>query len=255
MMAAFQLYQAAFTAHLRHPSKYSKPASVSDQRMRVYRDIVFNNFFASVSACFPVLLGILGKRRFTKLVRQCFCSQQFKSPLFKDIPGSFVDFLQKLVLSEAGLPDYTAQLAHYEWIELALNRQVDSEPVATLTETMMEAGALLYCEPQLPAAHRLLHYDFPVHQLSKKQSIIAPAATYLLVYRTADFQIKFIQLNAATYQLLHQLQTQRKTTHHHLQDLALSMPQLSPESVIHFGLETLHTLYKQHAVSVNSSSD
>ena len=255
MMAAFQLYQAAFTAHLRHPSENSKPAGASDQRMRVYREIVFNNFFASVSACFPVLLGILGKRRFTKLVRQCFCSQQFKSPLFQDIPGSFVDFLQSLVLPEGGLPDYTAQLAHYEWIELALNRQVDSEPVATLTETMIEARALLYCEPQLPAAHRLLHYDFPVHQLSKKQSIIAPAATYLLVYRTADFHIRFIQLNAATYQLLQQLQTQRKTTHHHLQDLALSMPQLPPESVMHFGLETLHTLYKQHAISVNSPSD
>jgi uncharacterized protein len=252
MMSAFQVYQAAFTAHLRHPSENSKPAGVSDQRMRVYRDIVFNNFFASVSTCFPVLLGILGKRRFTKLVRQCFFSQQFKSPLFQDIPGSFVDFLQSFALPEARLPDYTAQLAHYEWIELALSRQMDFEPVATLAEPMMTARAFLYCEPQLPAAHRLLHYDFPVHQLSKKQSTIAPAATYLLVYRTADFQIRFIQLNAATYQLLQQLQRQRKTTHHHLQDLAVSMPQLSPESVIHFGLETLYRLYKQQAISVNS---
>lgn len=252
MMAAFQVYQAAFTAHLRHPSKNSKPADVSEQRMRVYREIVFNNFFASVSACFPVLLGILGKRRFTQLVRQCFFSQPFKSPLFQDIPGSFVDFLQPLVLPEAGLPDYTAQLAHYEWIELALSRQVDSEPVAVLTEPMLEASTLLYCEVQLPAAHRLLRYDFPVHQLSKKQSTIAPAATFLLVYRTADFQIRFIQLNAATYQLLQQLQAHRKTTHHHLQDLAVSMPQLPRESLIHFGLETLYALYEQQAIRVSS---
>lgn len=251
-MAAFQAYQAAFTAHLRHPSGNAKPAGVSDKRMRVYREIVFNNFFASVSACFPVLFSILGKRRAGKLVRQCFFSQHFKSPLFKDIPGSFVDFLQTLEPSTLGLPAFTAQLAHYEWVELVLSRQVDVEPAVSFVP-IAEATALLHRVVQLPTVHRLLHYDFAVHQLCKKRSAIAPIATFFLVYRTPDFQIRFIQLNTLTYQLLQQLQACRQTSQQHLQDLASNMPHLASESVISFGLETLYTLYKQQAIRLDSS--
>lgn len=92
-MLAFQQYQAAFTTHIRNPKKNHKPARVNDKRMAVYREIVFNNFYGSVSACFPVLHSILGVRRFKQLVRTCFFHQQFTSPFFREIPKTFVDFL------------------------------------------------------------------------------------------------------------------------------------------------------------------
>lgn len=252
-MAEFQSYQAAFTAHLRHPSVHSKPAGINARSMRVYREIVFNNFLASVSACFPVLQDILGKRRFGKLVRQCFFSQQFKSPLFQDIPGSFVDFLQSRETPAPGLPDYTAQLAHYEWTELVLSRQIDTESAALSVEPIAEANALLHCEVRLPAVHRLLQYDFAVHQLSRKRNAIPPVATFLLVYRDPDFKIRFIQLNAVTFQLLQQLQTRNQTSQKHLQDLVQSLPQLASEAVIRFGLQTLHMLYQQQAIRLDGS--
>lgn len=251
MPTAFQTYQAAFTAHLRQPAIHAKPAGVDSKRIRVYREIVFNNFVASVSTCFPVLLGILGKRRFGKLVRQCFFSQQFKSPLFQDIAGSFVDFLQSLNSPE--LPDYTAQLAHYEWIELVLSRQTETEAVGLPAALIAEASALLHCEVRLPAVYRLLQYDFAVHQLSRKRRAIPPESTYLLVYRAPDFRIRFIQLNAVTFQLLQQLQTHTKTSQAHLQDLTQSLPHLASEAVIKFGLQTLYTLYQHQALRTDGS--
>lgn len=250
-MAEFQAYQATFTAHLRHPALHDKPAGVSSKRMRVYREIVFNNFLASVSACFPVLLNILGKRRFSKLVRECFFSQHFNSPLFKDIPGKFVDFLQSLELPALTLPGYTAQLAHYEWVELLLSRQMEPATANSLAEPALEAHVFMHRVVQLPTVHCLLHYDFPVHQLSKKNRAGSPAATFLLVYRTPEFKIRFIQLNAVTYQLLQQLQTSVATAHHHLEQLAQSMPHLARESIMNFGLQTLHTLYLQGAIQAD----
>ncbi len=252
-MAEFQAYQAAFTAHLRHPSVHSKPAGINAKRMQVYREIVFNNFLARVRACFPGRLGILGKRRFSKLVRQCFSSQYFNSPLFKDIPGSFVAFMHSLTLADAELPEHTAQLAHYEWIELVLSRQVEPSHADTLPEAIPEANALLHRVVKLTAVHRLLHYDFPVHQLSKKKKATTPVPTFLLVYRTPEFQIQFIQLNAVTFQLLKQLQTSHETAHHHLEHLAQTLPQLTLTSVMDFGLQTLHTLHLKHAISAGTS--
>ncbi|WP_019881370.1 MULTISPECIES: DUF2063 domain-containing protein [unclassified Methylophilus] len=249
-MPAFQAYQAAFTAHLRHPARHAKPAGVSDKRMRVYREIVFNNFEASVSACFPVLRDILGQRRFSKLVRQCFFSQQFNSPLFKDIPGSFVAFLHAEI--PADLPAYTAQLAHYEWIELLLGQQVDAAPADSTVEHFTQGHALLHRVVQLCGVHQLLHYDYAVHLLSKKQNTVETIPTFLLVYRTPEFKVCFIQLNAITYQLLQQLQTQTATSHHHLLQLAQTIPHFSSEAVIEFGLETLLSLHQQQAITTDS---
>lgn len=246
-MPAFQAYQAAFTAHLRQPTQYAKPAGVDAKRMRIYREIVFNNFYASVGACFPVVRDILGKRRFSKLVRQCFASQPFKSPLFKDIPGCFVSFLR--THTPADYPAYTAQLAHYEWIELALSQQVTAPPA--FAAAAATASTLLHRVVQLCEAHQLLHYDYAVHQLSKKHSLVETIPTFLLVYRTPEFKVRFIQLNAMTYQLLQQLHTQTATAHQHLLQLAQTIPHFPSEDVIAFGLETLSSLYQQQAVSAD----
>lgn len=250
-MADFQDYQAAFTAHIRQPAEYTKPAGVNSKRMRVYREIVFNNFLASVSACFPVLLGIVGKRRFSQLVRQCFFLQPFKSPLFQDIPRSFVDFLQSLAFSELGLPDYTAQLAHYEWIELVLSRQIDENAFIDSNIAVDTANTLLHLTVTLPAVHQLLRYDFPVHQLSQKSKHLAPEATFLLVYRTSDFQIRFIQLNAVTYQLLLQLKTAHCLLLSHLQTLASQLSEHPETVIIQYGLATIHQLYNQQAIIID----
>jgi hypothetical protein len=248
-MQAFQAYQSAFTAHLRQPALHAKPAGLSDQRMRVYREIVFNNFNASIRACFPVLHEILGERRFRVLVRQCFCSQQFNSPLFKDIPGSFVAFLQ--TQTEVELPAYSAQLAHYEWIELHLSQQIDPASAAFSSVPETSEQALLQRDVRLCNVHQLLHYDYAVHQLSRKHSSAESIATFLLVYRTPEFKVRFIQLNAITYQLLQQLQTQTTTAHQHLLQLAQTMPHLPLETVIQFGLQTLYTLYQQQAITAD----
>jgi uncharacterized protein len=248
-MKAFQAYQTAFTTHLRQPALHAKPAGLSDKRMRIYREIVFNHFLASIRACFPVLHEILGKRRFSTLVRQCFYSQHFNSPLFRDIPGSFVTFLQTQTVAD--LPAYTAQLAHYEWIELHLSQQLETTSAAFSSVPETSEQALLQRVVRLCEVHRLLHYDYAVHQLSKKHKTAAPIATFLLVYRTPAFKVCFIQLNAITYQLLQQLHTQTATAHQHLLQLAQSMPHLPVETVIQFGLQTLYTLYQQLAITAD----
>lgn len=247
-MQSFQAYQAAFTAHLRQPQQQAPPRGVNARRMAVYREIVFNQFYASVSACFPVLQSILGKRRFRKLVRQCFASHHFDSPFFRDISRAFVDFLQALDLAACHLPPFTAQLAHYEWIELYVSH-LPADGLPASATAIKDAEALAAATVQLQPAHSLLSYDYPVHQLSRKQAHLPAAPTYLLVFRTADFHIRFVQLNAMTYQLLQYLQSAQSGLTSHLASLAHTLlPHLPVQSVTTFGLQTLYTLYLQQAI-------
>jgi uncharacterized protein len=246
-MLAFQQYQAAFTGHIRNPKKNQKPAHVNDKRMAVYREIVFNNFYGSVSACFPVLHNILGIRRFKQLVRKCFFHQQFNSPFFREIPKTLVDFLASFDLKNHGLPIFTAQLAHYEWAELYVSTlKTQAIPPEQLDENLGEN--ILEKSLSLNPAHLLVNYDFPVHMLSKKHQPVEQIPTFLLLFRNAEFEVKFMQLNPLTFELLQIIEAQSCTGQQALQQLAEKMQHPQPDTIVAFGQQILEDLLKQSAI-------
>jgi hypothetical protein len=78
----FQQYQQAFTAYIRDPLNQPRPINVVPRGMDVYKEIVFNNFFESVSACFPVARKVIGKRVWLKLVRGFFREHSSSTPTY-----------------------------------------------------------------------------------------------------------------------------------------------------------------------------
>lgn len=237
-MQRFQAYQQAFTAHLRDAKQHKKPHGVPNQRMAIYREIVFNNLLSVVSACFPVCVSIVGKAQWQRLVKRFLASKASTSPLFRDIPKEFLLFITEHTL----LTQPVLQLAHYEWAELAVSQMpVGASNLSTQPDLLNECVVLA-------DAHRLLAYDYPVHTMSKIQANPAPKATHLLMYLNRAFEVKFILLNPATYQLLLLLQTQAITGLQALQQLATTIQHPQPEAVITFGLETLNDLMRQEAI-------
>lgn len=250
-MLAFQQYQADFTAHIRDPHTTRKPAGVATKRMAVYREIVFNNFMASVSACFPVLHQILGKRKFKNVVRLCFAQHHFDSPLFREISLAFVNFLQNIDLGAYALPPFSAQLAHYEWAELYVSNL--STWSGEQTEIVADDG-LLSSRLLLNPAHALLAYDYPVHLLSRKHATSDQIPTYLCLFTNASFKVTFIQLNQVTYQLLQLLQTQAHTSASALQTIAQQLQHPHPEIVMQFGLQAIASLQRQGVLSATAAA-
>lgn len=244
-MLAFQQYQTAFTAHIRDPQA-PRPHGVRAKHMAVYREIVLNNFIASVSACFPVLLGILGKRRFATLARLCFAQQPFTSPLFRDLPLALVDFLQRADLAALALPVFSAQLAHYEWAELHVSQLPGA--LSNPSAAVLSAESLLQRRLSLNPAHLLLAYDYPVHLLSKRYQPVTPDTTYLVLARQADFSVTFIQLNALTYLLLQQWATQSQSGNQALQGMIDTLKHPQPAQLLQFGADTLLRLHQQHVL-------
>ncbi len=239
MMLDFQHYQIAFTAHIRNPKAHKKPAEVPDARMAIYREIVFNNIFSSVSACFPVCKNILGIRAWRKLVRLFFAHHQADSPIFREIPQQFLQFLNDV----KDLPAYLQQLAHYEWVELAVG--VQQTEVTELSKEM----DLLNERPILASACRLLEYEYAVHKISKRHIPNTPEKTYLLVFRNSEHQVKFIELNAMTFQLLDLIQKNEMTGKQALSWLAKAINHPDTDAMIRFGTGILADLANQQAIT------
>ena len=237
-MFDFQRYQLAFTAHIRDPGANKKPARVQNTRMAIYREIVFNNILGAVSTCFPVCKSVMGARAWRKLVRTFFANHQATTPIFREIPQQFLQFID----TKNDCPLYFQSLAHYEWVELAV-ASVQTDPIKLSKKT-----DLLNEKPILAPAHMLLSYDYAVQSISKRHLPKGTEQTYLLVFRNAENKVKFIALNPITFQLLNLIQTNELTGKQALTRLAEEIAHPDVGAIITFGEEILADLANQQAI-------
>ncbi len=244
-LPSFQRYQLAFTARLRDPQNNPVMKGVPHERMAVYEEIVFNNLFESVSACFPVARKLLGKRKWLKLNQAFMRDYSANNPLFRKIPEQFLQFLDTAspTLQEL-LPPYFTSLCHYEWIELL----VASIPGTADLKNIQPDGDLSKSKPVFSPTMQLLNYDYAVHKISPRNKPKKPEGTQLLVYRDTGDNVKFIELNAITYRLISLLQNKTITGKQALTLVAKELQHPQPESIIEFGLSILGDLRDKRVI-------
>jgi len=241
-MTAFKDYQMAFTRHIRDPQNASPPEGVSERGMAVYTEIVFNNIESSVAACFPVLKKVLGEDIWLRLVREFFIHQPCVTPIFREIPEAFLEYINRV----SGLPPYVQNLAHYEWVELYLayaDETIDWSQIDT------EADLLDLPLAFVPAM-ALLSYDYPVHKISSENIPESPLETpvNLLVFRNADDDVKFVELNPMTAALIEDLQDGQLSAREALIGIASVMAFDDVDAIVDFGFELLRDLKSQGAI-------
>ena len=188
--------QSAFAAHLRDPAANPPPPGIEPRRMAFYRDLFFNNIAGLLAANFPVIRRTLGEDAWRALVRRFYSTHRSRTPLFPELAREFIRFLEQA--PDPGDPPWLRELAHYEWIELAV--QIDDSPVPAHDP----AGDLLDGIPVLSPWIRALAYDWPVHTIGPDHvPPAAPAApTLLLVRRDGDGGARFAAISPLVYRLL-----------------------------------------------------
>ena len=196
---SFKQTQYQFAAHIRDPQQHAVPPGIEDRRMAIYRDLIFNNINGSLKSGFPVIHSLYDETEWQNIVRDFMIKHQSKSPLFVDIPREFIQYLED-ERDGSEDPVFLKELAHYEWVELALSI---AEPDFQVTLLGESEDALTQKYTQSPLAW-LLVYHFPVHQISADNQPITPSESpvCLLVYRNEEDKVKFIELNAISARLL-----------------------------------------------------
>lgn len=240
---SFQQYQDAFTAHIRDPKANPRPAGTPMRRMKVYNELLFNNLESFLLACFPVLRQVLGVRRWRRLVRAFFAEHRCHTPIFRQIPDEFVHYLQQTYQDRQGDPPFLRELAHYEWIELALSVD-EREPDLTAFDP---DGDLLNKCPALNPVMEQLAYSFPVHRIGPRFKPLAPDTlpTLIAVFRAADGKMGFMLLNPASFRLLEILDQEKCTGRQALEQVTVELHHPDPAQVIAGGMEMLISLQRE----------
>jgi hypothetical protein len=196
----FQARQFAFAAHIRDPLGVPAPEGVEDRRMAVYRDLFFNNLRSLLSKMFPVLKKLHSPDAWSAIIRQFMQKHRSTTPYFLRLPQEFLDFLQnEYDASDSDLP-FLLELAHYEYVEIALSIAEESNDLAGVDP----AADLLSNAPVKSALSWAFAYQYPVHRISPDFQPATPGATptYLAVYRDSSDKVGFLELNPMTAGLL-----------------------------------------------------
>jgi hypothetical protein len=191
--------QYEFAARIRDPENATAPVDVETRRMDVYQKLFYNNIQGFIRDGFPVLRKITDDETWHERVRDFFARHRCQSPYFVDIAKEFVDFLAEKRSDHPDDPPFLLELAHYEWVELALRIADDDEQLA-----IDKNGDLLDGIPVVSPVAWPLSYKFPVHRITPEyQPVEAPDdPSFLVVYRDREDKVRFLEINAVTYRLL-----------------------------------------------------
>lgn len=239
----FQEIQYGFARHLRDPEHEPAPADIEDRRMEIYRGLFYRNVEGFIANSFPVLRKITPDDRWHAMIRDYFKNHQAHTPLFPKMPQEFLQYLEQ-ERNDKNDPPFMLELAHYEWIELAVSldtRDLDWEGIHP-------GGDLLEGIPVLSPLVVLLNYRFPVHIIGPNhQPQEVPAQpTYIAVYRDRDHKVGFTELNPVSARLLALIQAESgKRGRELLESIAAELNHPRPEVVIQGGLETLRNLLQK----------
>ncbi|MDG6773730.1 putative DNA-binding domain-containing protein [Thiomicrorhabdus sp. ZW0627] len=198
----FQKLQQQFAEHIRNPEKPYAPKGeqqIEPRRLEVYESLFFNNVEGFFNSLFPVTSAVLGEDRWQQLMREYMIKHRARTPLFHRLGEEFLAFLNDSYEPQQQDPTFLLELAHYEWVELALGispEEADSNPTG-LKADLQQAYQLS------PVAWPLV-YDWPVQQISVDyQPETAPEqVTTLLVFRNADDRVEFMEIAPLLYQWL-----------------------------------------------------
>ncbi|MEN8108896.1 MAG: putative DNA-binding domain-containing protein [Pseudomonadota bacterium] len=244
----FTRRQFAFAAHIRDPEHQPRPDDVEDRRMAIYRELFYNNVEGFIANTFPVLRQLLDDTAWHTMVRNYFAHHRAQTPYFLEIPREFLAWLENERTPQADDLPFLQELAHYEWIELALSISEESVDADDVDPDGDPVDGIPVLSPL--AWH--FSYVWPVHEIGPDSipTNQPEQPTCLAIYRDRNNEVGFLELNPVTKRLLELVETSNAGTGRALLTrIAGELNHPNPDVVIEGGAGILQQLLEKDIIS------
>ncbi|MEM6513563.1 MAG: putative DNA-binding domain-containing protein [Pseudomonadota bacterium] len=245
---AFQETQYAFAAHLRDPDNVAAPEGIEERRLSIYRELFFNNLRSLLARTYPVLKRLHSEDQWRRFIRGFMQKHQAQTPYFLQLPSEFLAFLQgEYELRDDDFP-FLVELAHYEYIELALSVTDTENDLAGIDPN----GDVLNGIPVKSELAWMYAYSFPVHRISADFLPSTPDEQphYLAVVRNHKDKVRFHELNPVTAGLFSAIENNAdgKTGEQLLRDLATAIGFADADQFLEHGRTALHEFQSKEII-------
>ncbi len=169
--------------------------NLPEERLSIYRNLVFNNIEDTCSKAFPIAKLFLNKK-WEKLISEFLKKHKFTSPYLWEVPKEFIDFLYtKNFFQDKPL---LKEIMLYEWIEIELfNEDI---PV-------MESEFSWYRVYRFSNTARLFSFDYPVHRVSELENLeLHRGKYYLIIYQNPENNnVEYLEITKFLFQILEKI--------------------------------------------------
>lgn len=244
----FKQKQYEFAAHIRNPELNPKPADVEARRMNIYNELFYNNVEDFIANTYPIIRSVTTDEDWHLMIRDYFSNHLSHTPLFPEMPREFLKYLE----SERNNPDdppFLTELAHYEWIELALMTS-DLDKDFDMTQVDVD-GDLLSNRPVMSPLAWPFTYKYPVQQISEDFQPKKPSdqPVYLLVYRDTEDKVHFMELNPVTALLVQLINEDNGLTTKEMLDVIVEqLNHPDPDVVLEGGFKIIQDLKQRNII-------
>ena len=219
-------FQRDFAAYLRHPTQRPPPGGMAERPARLYADLLFNNISAALDSCLPISRNQVDNGQWREIQRSYFRDARPQTPLLWEIPGEFAEYLAEN-RDRYELPPWVPELAHFEWMELAVETHDVPYP-----NDIDDGDLLAMCPVANPTAN-LLAYCWPVQDLVQgAKPPIERRPSLLIIWRDLTETVRFEQVSPAAARIFELIEDGGNTGQVACEQLArelsrLNLPQLN----------------------------
>ena len=213
------------------------------ERLLVYRDLVRETLREAVLIAMPRAAARLGDR-FEHAFAQYLRERGARSHYLRDVSREFLDFCEPRWRADARIPPYIPDLARHESL------CIDVGSLATSGDRSQSALELDRGVRFIEAA-RLVEYAYAVHELSDRvadRALPAARRTALLVYRSAEHEVRYLELTPLAAAILKRLLNERRTLRFALEDACRECAVALDERVIEGTARVLADLAERGAL-------
>ncbi|PKG73383.1 DUF2063 domain-containing protein [Shewanella sp. GutCb] len=195
--------QQKFMDYIKDPSN-PLPEGIEARRMKIYRELFFNNIDGFVSNAFPVLKSLYSEQYWQERVQQFFVYHDCHTPIFIEISQEFLLFLQTEYTATEIDPPFMLELAHYEWLELvvAVAQEVPQQKIIDMA--VMDADVISAMTLSVSSTSQIAQYTYDVQHISEDYRPKEPTEEpqFFCIYSDFEDEVSFLQLNPLTAQVL-----------------------------------------------------
>lgn len=238
--------QRAFTQYLRDPDHIAPPADLAGERLAVYSHAVIKNAETFIGENFPRVKSLFSEAAWASLVRDYFRRHASTTPLFVELPGEFLRYLDEL-RDDSDDPPFLYELAHFEFLETEVS--ADEQRIDELG--LDPAGDVIAGVPVVNPTLRLVRYTFPVHRIdaSNRPGTASDAPTFIAAFRDRAHRFGFIDLNSASARAVELLLRDEDLNGREVMHaIAAEMQHPNPDAIVAAGREILERLVARDAI-------
>lgn len=215
--------------------------------LKIYRELFFNNICGFLDSTFPVCREAVGDESWLNYSRRFFKDHQCSSPLFLEISKEFLDWLSAQADILETYP-YIAELAHYEWLELAVDvMDVDCWQVSSVA--VFDPVAPVEINPVSVSAC----YHHPVHQISGPNPDVPESLSAFIVYRDSSDKVRFLNCSPLSLMIFEGLKTEPLQTPMEAVKSVMDSAGIEGDAAVEGGLQVLRDWLQQGVIRMCNS--